>query len=87
MEKLKALIKKVCTKEVIFYAIFGVLTTLVNLSVFAILNSVSGCKKCICLLANFDEFLLSGISTPALSRIPVIICLHLAVENGSSICF
>lgn len=39
MEKLKALIKKVCTKEVIFYAIFGVLTTLVNLSVFAILNS------------------------------------------------
>lgn len=31
MEKIKELIKKVCTKEVIFYGIFGVLTTIINL--------------------------------------------------------
>ena len=38
MEKLKVLIQKVCTKEVIFYAIFGILTTLVNVGIFFILN-------------------------------------------------
>lgn len=38
MEKLKALIKKVCTKEVILYIVFGVLTTIVNLVVTFILN-------------------------------------------------
>ena len=30
MEKIKEIIKKVCTREIIFYAIFGVLTTAVN---------------------------------------------------------
>lgn len=40
MEKLKLLIKKVCTKEVIFYGIFGVLTTVVNIGLFYILNSI-----------------------------------------------
>ena len=39
MEKIKVLIKKVCTKEVILYIIFGVLTTIINLAVFALLNS------------------------------------------------
>lgn len=34
MEHVKNLIKKFCTKEVIFYGIFGVLTTLVNIAVF-----------------------------------------------------
>lgn len=38
MEKLNELIKKVLTKEVIFYAIFGVLTTVVNISVFYLLT-------------------------------------------------
>lgn len=38
--KIKNLIKKVCTKEVIFYGIFGVLTTIVNLATFYILTSV-----------------------------------------------
>ena len=38
MEKLKILIKKVCTREVIFYTIFGVLSTLVNVGVFSILT-------------------------------------------------
>ena len=39
MEKIKVLIKKVCTKEVILYIIFGVLTTIIHLAVFALLNS------------------------------------------------
>lgn len=38
MEKLKTLIKKVCTREVIFYTIFGILSTLVNIGVFSILT-------------------------------------------------
>jgi len=38
MEKIVALIKKVCTKEVIFYGIFGVLTTIVNLLTFYVLT-------------------------------------------------
>lgn len=40
MKKLKELIKKVCTKEVIFYAIFGVLTTLVNIGSFYVMTSI-----------------------------------------------
>ncbi len=39
MEKLKELIKKLCNKEVISYLIFGVLTTLVNLSISYILKA------------------------------------------------
>lgn len=39
MEKIKELIKKFCTKEIIFYIIFGVLTTLVNITVSTILES------------------------------------------------
>ena len=38
MENIRALIKKVCNKEIILYIIFGVLTTLVNLIVFYILT-------------------------------------------------
>lgn len=40
MEKLKKIIKKFCTKEIIFYAIFGVLTTLVNIITYYILHSI-----------------------------------------------
>ncbi len=40
MEKLKVLIKKVCTKEIIFYAIFGVFTTVVNIGAFSLLTYV-----------------------------------------------
>ena len=45
MEKINELIKKFCTKEVILYVVFGVLTTIVNLLVTYILNhfcSVNG---------------------------------------------
>lgn len=37
MEQIKTLIKKFCTKEVILYVVFGVLTTLVNIVSFYIL--------------------------------------------------
>ena len=47
MQQLKEQIKKLCTSEVIFYAIFGVLTTLVNLSIFYILTSI----------CHFDEYI------------------------------
>ena len=40
MEKVKELIKKVCTKEIIFYAIFGVLTTIVNIGTFALMTKI-----------------------------------------------
>lgn len=40
MKKFKELIKKLCTKEVIFYAIFGILTTVVNIGSFYVLNSL-----------------------------------------------
>ena len=42
---MKELIKKVLTKEVILYIIFGVLTTIVNLGAFYILNSLFGLEK------------------------------------------
>lgn len=42
MEKIKELIKKFCTKEIILYAVFGVLTTLVNLGAFYVLSKLVG---------------------------------------------
>ncbi len=38
MEKLIALTKKLCSKEVLFYGIFGILTTIINIVVSAILE-------------------------------------------------
>ena len=38
IKKTNELIKKFCTKEVILYAVFGVLTTIVNWGTFAILT-------------------------------------------------
>jgi len=40
MEKIKELIKKVCTKEIILYVVFGVLTTIVNIGTFAIMTNL-----------------------------------------------
>lgn len=40
MEKLKTFIKKLLTKEVILYIVFGILTTCVNVVSFIILSSV-----------------------------------------------
>lgn len=40
MEQIKKIIKKVFTKEVILYGIFGVLTTIVNIGSFFILSNI-----------------------------------------------
>ena len=40
MEKLENLMKKILTKEVIFYIIFGILTTIVNLGSFFVMNDI-----------------------------------------------
>lgn len=40
MEKIQELIKKILTKEIILYIVFGVLTTLVNLGSFYIMNTL-----------------------------------------------
>lgn len=40
MEKIKKIVQKICTKEVITYIIFGVLTTLVNIIISFILKAV-----------------------------------------------
>lgn len=39
MEKINLLFKKILTKEIIFYVIFGVLSTIVNISSFFIFNT------------------------------------------------
>lgn len=39
MEKIKELIKKVLTKEVILYIVFGLITTIVNWALFYLLNT------------------------------------------------
>lgn len=40
MKKIKELIEKILTREIILYAVFGVLTTIANLVVFWILESI-----------------------------------------------
>lgn len=42
VEKIKKIAKKILTKEVILYIIFGLLTTIINLGSFYVLNSL--CK-------------------------------------------
>ena len=56
MEKLKELIKKILTKEVIFYVLFGVLTTIVNWVAFYILTKFTNLNENI---ANFIAITLS----------------------------
>ena len=40
MEKIKKLLNKVLTKEIILYIFFGVLTTIINLGAFWIMNDI-----------------------------------------------
>lgn len=40
MEKIKQIIKKVLTKEVILYIVFGVLTTIINLASFYVMADI-----------------------------------------------
>ena len=52
MEKIKKLIKRILTKEVILYIVFGLLTTAVNLVSFWIMNSI----------LNWNEDLSNGLA-------------------------
>lgn len=45
MDKLKSLIKKFCTREVILYAFFGICTTCINVFSFMLLSSVFGLEE------------------------------------------
>lgn len=56
MEKIKDMIKKLCTKEVMLYLVFGVLTTLVNLISFYVLSKVVGWEEN---LSNFIAIILA----------------------------
>lgn len=56
MEKIKDIIKKLCTKEVMLYLVFGVLTTLVNLISFYVLSKVVGWEEN---LSNFIAIILA----------------------------
>lgn len=58
MKKIKELLKKTLTKEVILYIVFGVLTTLVNLVSFYVMNSLLHWDENI---ANFIAILLAVI--------------------------
>ena len=55
---MKKLLKKVLTKEVILYIVFGVFTTVVNLFSFYVMNSILKCNENI---ANFIAILLAVI--------------------------
>lgn len=56
MGKIKELIKKVCTREVILYAVFGGLTTIVNIGSFALMTKVFNINEN---LANFIAIVLA----------------------------
>lgn len=56
MENIKNIIKKVLTKEVMLYIVFGVFTTVVNLGTFYIMNSLLKWDKN---LSNFIAILLA----------------------------
>lgn len=58
MEKLKVLIKKFCTKEILLYLIFGVLATVVNLGVkyallFTVLDASNGTQLQISIIISW----------------------------------
>lgn len=58
MKKIKELLKKILTKEVILYIVFGVFTTVVNLASFYVMNSILNWNENI---ANFIAILLAVI--------------------------
>lgn len=56
MENIKKIIKKVFTKEIMLYIVFGVLTTIINLGSFFIMNSILKWNEN---LSNFIAILLA----------------------------
>ena len=67
MEKIKELIKKFCTREVILYLIFGVLTTLVNFVSFYVLNKLVGWEE------NLSNFIAGRAGTVNATNTPAIV--------------
>lgn len=65
MEKIKSLMKKVLTKEVILYIIFGILTTAVNLGTFYIMTSILKWNEN---LANFIAIILAVLVAYATNK-------------------
>lgn len=59
MEKIKKIIKKLLTKEVILYLVFGLLTTVVNLGTFYILHDLCNINENV---ANFIAILLAVLT-------------------------
>ena len=68
MEKIKELMKKILTKEVIFYIIFGILTTIVNLGSFFVMNDILNWNENI---SNFIAIILAmtGILNPVVGAL------------------
>ena len=58
MENIKKIIKKVFTKEIMLYIVFGVLTTIINLGSFFIMNSILKWNENV---SNFIAILLAVI--------------------------
>ena len=56
MEKLKKILQKILTKEVILYIAFGVFTTIVNLGSFFVMNTLLDMNEN---LSNFIAILLA----------------------------
>ena len=56
MEKRKELVKKICTKEVILYIVFGIFTTAINLCSFYVMNTLWDWEEN---LANFIAIILA----------------------------
>ena len=58
MKNIKKIIKKVLTKEIMLYIVFGVLTTIINLASFFIMNSILKWNENV---SNFIAILLAVI--------------------------
>lgn len=58
MKNIKKIIKKVLTKEIMLYIVFGVLTTIINLGSFFIMNSILKWNENV---SNFIAILLAVI--------------------------
>ena len=77
IKKINELIKKFCTKDVILYAVFGVLTTIVNWGTFAILTKS---------FTNLDKNIANAISIIAAVLIAYITNKDLVFHSEAN-CF
>ena len=64
MEKIKVIIKKMMTKEVMLYIVFGVLTTVCNIGVFTLLNKIFNVEENLAeRVIEFGKFMLGRAFT------------------------